>query len=113
MNTQTTQSTQKTGSIFISTIFGKETGQPIVVIEVPSQNFTLQLLADDATRVGENLIKCAEMAKMDAFLVTFFRDNLEVNDGAISEVLNLFRQWRENYDGVPGIESIENQPESN
>ena len=82
-------------TILVSSGFGSKARKPFVVIESEDLDKPLQISPDDARNLAMNLLRAAEAADTDAFLVDFMKDTLDPQQ--IASLLYEFRNAREKF----------------
>ena len=82
-------------TILVSSGFGSKHRKPFVVIESEDLDKPLQISPDDARNLAMNLLRAAEAADHDAFVVGFLKDQADLNDEQIAAWLYEFRVARE------------------
>lgn len=81
--------------ILVSSGFGSKHRLPFVVIESEDLDKPLQISPEDARNLAMNLLRAAEAADTDAFLVDFMKDSLDPQQ--IATLLYEFRNAREKF----------------
>lgn len=79
---------------FVESMVASRSGKPAVTVTVNGADFTVNMQVSDARALALNLLRAAEAAEGDAFLVSFLRDGLGAGD-MTAHVLQQFRDWRE------------------
>lgn len=79
---------------WVNAIFGFKTRLPLVDMELPGQR-KLTLGPNEAIRIAEMLIECAEASETDDFLRRFLKAELDLDDHAIQGLILQFRCFRE------------------
>lgn len=80
--------------VMVSTLYGRDNRIPMVQIEFADP--VLQMSADNAVELAQNIMQAAQASMTDAFLIEFFKQSdFGLNDGHVFALLRDFRQWRE------------------
>lgn len=82
----------RTERVMVSTLFGKESRQPLVRIEVPTA--VMQISTGEARALAMNILRAAEAADADGALVAFSEQH-HFPEEAIAALLQTFRKVRD------------------
>jgi len=74
---------------------GGLTRQPYVQMIIEDADYMIQIEPATARELALNLLRCAEAAEQDGFLVNFFSHVVGVDEGAIVALLTQYRDYRE------------------
>lgn len=85
----------KTKIILVSSGYGVNTRLPFVKIESEDLDHPLQITPETARDLAGNLLKAAEAAETDAFLIEFFKGALHQSDLVAASILFNFRDFRD------------------
>ena len=75
--------------------YGHRTQKPFVAVTVQSKEFFVQMSPDDARALAHNLLECAEAADSDAFLMSFMKRKIGIDQKSLAGILLQFRNWRD------------------
>lgn len=92
--TQITDPATSAGEIVISSIVSAHTKEPMVNLTIGSRDVHIQLTIEESLSLARHIMSAANAAKMDAFVVSWLRDEINMPDGSFAAVLELFREWR-------------------
>lgn len=82
--------------ILVSTLFGRNTNEAIVVVKIPKQareRGELQLRVSEARDLALNVLQAAESALQDAFIIDWAK-SMELDEQGQAQMLAMFRQMR-------------------
>lgn len=79
---------------FVETIFGANTRQPLIRISFDDKEICV-CAPEDAQALAMNLLQASQASLTDAFLFSFIREHIGVDDHAAAQVLFQFREWRQ------------------
>lgn len=82
---------------FASSGYGVITQQPFVELTYNGRKI-VQMPPEDSIALAHNLLACAEAAMTDAFLVTFMRETVGLEDAQLAGILSAFREFRDKRD---------------
>lgn len=77
----------------VSSGYGANTQEPYVEVEAPQ--LKVQMSPENARDLALNLLRAAEAAYTDAFLVEFMKEAVGMNLPEVGSILKEFRSWRE------------------
>ena len=81
--------------IQISSGFGHNTQKPYVQLLIPKADWMTRMTPNQARELAHNLLKVAEAADTDGYLVGFFTNVIGAGDQhAIAALLSKFREYR-------------------
>lgn len=86
--------------IDVRSMFGYNTGQPIVVLVLTNDNdmeVEVQMTPAKAREIGTMLFGAAEAAIGDAYMYSFLAESLGVDMARTAIVMNGFRKWRQDH----------------
>lgn len=105
------RSFSENGSIDITSGYGMNTKLPFVQVESRLLDRPMQFSPTEARRIALDLIESAEYAETEAFIVGFFRDEMQADSKMTIGVLAAFRKWRNEHREDPPannpMESVE------
>lgn len=97
--------------IWVTNGFGIMSKKPFV--EYHDGGYRRQLSPQDARKIANDLIECAEAAEQDAFIVNFAMKELELEEQKAYQLVLMFRAWKEERRKEPRRRTTdpENQPQ--
>lgn len=78
----------------VESMVASRTGDPGVIVTVNGADFTVNMTPDSARELAGNLLRAAEAAETDAFIVSFFQNKIGVKQAEAILLLRDFREWR-------------------
>ncbi|HMR01783.1 MAG TPA: hypothetical protein PKA43_00265 [Candidatus Competibacter phosphatis] len=83
-------------AVMVTSGFGHNTQQPFVQMLIQRADWTTRMSPDTARELAFNLLKSADDAESDGFLINFLRSRVGMEDmRAIATILVEFREYRE------------------
>lgn len=86
-------------TIWVTSLYGYHNRQPLVALTIGGETST-QMEPAEARDLALNLLRSAEAAEADGFVVEWLRDKVKLDDGGIATLLNEFREWRARREGT-------------
>lgn len=83
-------------NILVSTLFGRNSNEPIVVVKLPKtarDRGELQLRVSEARDLAANILQAAESAIQDAFIVDLAR-SMKLDEQGQAQMLGMYREMR-------------------
>lgn len=86
--------------IDVTTLYGRNTQEPIVEVTFPKNKNRVQLTVPEARDLAMNILQGAESALQDAFIIDFCK-TLDIDDRAAAAMLQQFRLMRRDRQSDP------------
>lgn len=94
-------------TIDITSGFGHNTQRPFVQMLIPRADWMTQMSPAEARDLAFNLLRAADGAESDGFLVTFLQEKVGVDDmRTIASLLVEFREYRRMQEGTSPLASF-------
>lgn len=79
----------------VESMVASRTGDPGVIVTVNGADFAVNMTPDSARELATNIFRAAEAADSDAFVFSFFRDEVGLSREDAGAMLHQFREHRE------------------
>lgn len=79
----------------VESMVASRTGDPGVIVTVNGADFTVNMTPDSARKLATNIFRAAEAAESDAFVFSFFHNELGLSVENAGTMLHQFREHRE------------------
>ena len=100
---------QEENNFVITSGFGVATQKPFVSItlgsedfhiqmDLGSEDFHIQMDVEDAVKLAIDIIRVAEASLIDAYFIKFMREEVDIPDHQIANILAQFRKYRDGYE---------------
>lgn len=85
---------EKTKMFWVRSMFGGKTHEPIVVVTMPGGE-SVQMAPGEARDLALNILRCAEAAETDAFVVEWAMKEMRLGEHEATIILARMRAFRE------------------